>query len=772
MSAPVFQIEFTQDIKKPVLVQHCGNVVFTGDNLSDTISVSVLEDGEPYAISGTVAMNCIRADGATVTVTGSVIGNTASATLTQACVAIPGPLAVVIKVTSDTTTTTLLKAVYMVDVGVTGTAVDPGTIIPDVTTLINAIETAVGSIPSDYSDLLATIAPNFVSGTYNKDQYVWNNGTLYRFTENHSGSWTGTDVESVVIGGELTNLKSALSEEVPLPLSGSTVVQGTFNTTGAVVVQANRIRYTGYVPVSKGSKIKFTGGTNTTQLLLGIFDTAKVYKRDSQWYNSGAEIAVENDGYYIFVFRKNSSNANISPSEYDATTVYIPSLENRIETVETDIDNLTDEVRSIWYEKTFHTVWEWNYFNYDFIAGEKYAVVTRNSTVVTAYTATSAGANIETVPVNINGTTNITFTPSTSASILKLYGPQTSLTIRVIKLDSLIQEYIDNKDILPAYYFDNGYIENKVDTIINKSPLDGFQFAFITDVHVRSNAGKSPLLLNYIKSRSNSVPFIVFGGDVMTTQVPDGVAPLDDAIEWQTWLDKMGKSEVYQAQGNHDYLVKYYDDGQQTWYYAPLSVCRQLIIGNLENKNIVCESGKLWYYFDIPTANTRIIVLNDYDTPRNDGVFYGYNGMSVDQVQWVVDKALDTDGIRVIFVSHQTYDSEMEGENQQVFVGMQSLFKAIANHTNYSYGAITKDFTNSNIKFVAHLCGHWHADASNVDDNVPTIQTTCDGIMTTGAGRAICTITEQAFDIVTVDYTNSKLYTTRIGAGNDREFDI
>lgn len=257
MSAPVFQMDFIQDIKRPITIQHCGNLVFTGDNLSDTVSVSVLEDGEPYSISGTVAMNCIRADGATVTVTGSVSGNTASATLTQACVAIPGPLAVVIKVTSDTTTTTLLKAVYMVDVGVTGTAVDPGTIIPDVTTLINAIETAVGSIPADYSDLLATIAPNFVSGTYNKDQYVWNNGTLYRFTDDHSGSWTGTDVQSVVIGDELTNLKNAIEDTNILPVTYPNYVGKGYLSTSTIKwtsIGSNSYRYS-VIPVQPNAKI-------------------------------------------------------------------------------------------------------------------------------------------------------------------------------------------------------------------------------------------------------------------------------------------------------------------------------------------------------------------------------------------------------------------------------------------------------------------------------------------------------------------------------------
>lgn len=223
MAAPVYLMNFEQDIAFPITIRHGGMILFTGDNLADTVSVSIFENGAAHAISGTVTMNCIRADGATVAVTGSVSGNTASATLTQACVAIPGPLAVVMKITSDSTTTTLLKVIYTVDIGVTGTAVDPGTIIPDINALISAVETAIGSIPADYSDLLAAIAPSFnpeASTPYPAGSYVWypglsnNPGALYRFTAAHSGSWTGSDVEVVVFGNEIANLKNAYNTDM------------------------------------------------------------------------------------------------------------------------------------------------------------------------------------------------------------------------------------------------------------------------------------------------------------------------------------------------------------------------------------------------------------------------------------------------------------------------------------------------------------------------------------------------------------------------------
>lgn len=205
MAAPVFQKVYTQDLAKPLEVRYGGGLMFTGDALADTITVNLMLNGEPYEAGGTVACKCIRADGATVSVVGSSSGNSISATLTAACYAVAGPLAVVMTVTEDSVSTTVLKAVYMVDAGSTGTTIDPGTVITDIDSLIAAIEAAVDTIPASYSSLLATIAPTFSSSTaYTSGQYVWYSGTLYRFAVDHAaGSWNSSHVMSVAVGQDM-----------------------------------------------------------------------------------------------------------------------------------------------------------------------------------------------------------------------------------------------------------------------------------------------------------------------------------------------------------------------------------------------------------------------------------------------------------------------------------------------------------------------------------------------------------------------------------------
>lgn len=146
MAAPVFTKSFTQDIQQEIKARHCGGLMFTGDALSDTISVALYDNGVPASVSGTVVCNVIRADGATIPITGVMSGNVAQATLTQVCFAIVGPLTIIMKISSGGTITTILKAVYTVDVGETGTIVDPGTVIPNVSALITDIETAENNI--------------------------------------------------------------------------------------------------------------------------------------------------------------------------------------------------------------------------------------------------------------------------------------------------------------------------------------------------------------------------------------------------------------------------------------------------------------------------------------------------------------------------------------------------------------------------------------------------------------------------------------------------
>ena len=146
---------FNQDLKQAVKVQYLDGNVFSADNAGNVVGVNVFDDGQPATLSGSVSGSIIRADGVTVAVVGTLSGNQASIVLPQAAYIVPGVVSIVIKLTSGTDITTLCAVVSNVYMSSTDSVVDPGTIIQSIEDLIYEINSAVATIPSDYSDLLS-----------------------------------------------------------------------------------------------------------------------------------------------------------------------------------------------------------------------------------------------------------------------------------------------------------------------------------------------------------------------------------------------------------------------------------------------------------------------------------------------------------------------------------------------------------------------------------------------------------------------------------------
>lgn len=206
-----FETWLEADLQKMIKPQMLTGAVFSADSMANLVGVKVYNGGAPATLGGSVSGKVIRADGSTVPVSGTLSGNAASIVLPQAAYAVVGPITISIAVTEGGATTTLACAVGVVTRTSTDTTVDPGTIIPSIDALIAQINAAINSIPADYSALLAAIAPTFsASAAYPAGAYVWQGGTLYRFTAAHAaGSWTGTDATAADLGGDVADLKRA-----------------------------------------------------------------------------------------------------------------------------------------------------------------------------------------------------------------------------------------------------------------------------------------------------------------------------------------------------------------------------------------------------------------------------------------------------------------------------------------------------------------------------------------------------------------------------------
>lgn len=178
----VIETWYNQDLKQPVKVHYLNGNVFSQDNAGNLIGVNVFDGDNPATLSGSVSASVIRADGATVAVSGVLSGNKCSVTLPQSCYSVPGLISVVVKLTSGSTITTVCAVVANVYRSSTDTVVDPGEIIPSVQELIAEIEAAVESIPVDYSAINDALLCKgiFDKDTISEDRAInTSNGTIY-----------------------------------------------------------------------------------------------------------------------------------------------------------------------------------------------------------------------------------------------------------------------------------------------------------------------------------------------------------------------------------------------------------------------------------------------------------------------------------------------------------------------------------------------------------------------------------------------------------------
>lgn len=125
-----------------------------GENMAHKYVISAVRGGVPVSLSGTVSGVCLRfADGASIAIPGSIESGKATITLPAACYALDGRVRITIYVTADGATVAVWSCDTTVRLAETDRAVDPGTVMPGIATLIADIDEAVASIPPDYSDL-------------------------------------------------------------------------------------------------------------------------------------------------------------------------------------------------------------------------------------------------------------------------------------------------------------------------------------------------------------------------------------------------------------------------------------------------------------------------------------------------------------------------------------------------------------------------------------------------------------------------------------------
>lgn len=330
-----------------------------------------------------------------------------------------------------------------------------------------------------------------------------------------------------------------------------------------------------------------------------------------------------------------------------------------------------------------------------------------------------------------------------------------------------------NVDLIPDYYFENNYLQTKIRDAQLASGVEGISFGFITDIHTGDSSRNSMKLAKYISDRTSALPFMICGGDIPETNTGSENGLYEQAQYWQEMMAQYGKHNVYQCRGNHDYLTKL--SGNQN-FNAPNGLCFSYVMGNQPYNIHPSAKGKMSYYFDVDTAKIRFIILDEYDVSNTnpDADFSSYVGLSPAQYHWFVEVALHSDGYDIVIVVHQPLNLVDDPSYISNLYLLKDIIAAFNAHEQFSgsWGATTinVDFSTYTSNLICVLSGHKHIDTSG-DTGFLNIVTTSDALYTSdGYGRQAGTVSEGAFDIVSIDTNNRIINCTRIGGGYDRQF--
>lgn len=317
---------------------------------------------------------------------------------------------------------------------------------------------------------------------------------------------------------------------------------------------------------------------------------------------------------------------------------------------------------------------------------------------------------------------------------------------------------------IPYYTSYVTQVANKINTNKGAFGLNGLSFIFITDEHWKQNAKKSVYLIKELRKKTG-VDMLINCGDILTKERTKELA-YSKISEHITELEDTN-CKVYSCIGNHEF-----NNPNMSQAAADLAITLTLeevcsVMYNRSNySNAVFDLVSGCYYYDID--KTRIFVLQ---------CNYGSN-VYLTATRWILERMMELpEGYKIILFSHvivewsQSIETSVPKDRVNAILNAMDAIKA---GTSITYENRTYDYSElSNVTPIAAFGGHAHIDYSfNTPGGIPVILTTCDSDIQEGGGltRTRGTTTEQAFDVVSINYDTRTIKLVRVGAGSDRTF--
>ena len=357
---------------------------------------------------------------------------------------------------------------------------------------------------------------------------------------------------------------------------------------------------------------------------------------------------------------------------------------------------------------------------------------------------------------------------------------------------------------LPDYWEE--YLPSKIATIQalqESGGKDCFSFPLLTDIHITVNLGKrSGIIAKRIMDECN-MKYAVCCGDVITRGANKTKEQTEQNYASVEELLAPIRPQLLQTQGNHDGSWGQVDldgdgDVEGEEYYC-FNYTPQLNYERIYRKvglvgDVHFDKSGSGYWIDDVSNKVRYIGMNSHCNKYEenaDGTAV-YNNMRVfrlTQSQFdMTIEALTTipnDEWAVLSFSHAPLNNR-DGSLFADRIVMRDMLNAYKNKTsykgtygtsgNYDYVTVDVNFSSAKGEYIAHFSGHTHTDTVTTDFGIPIITTRCDGKeendATLNAEKVLGTVTEQSFDIFTVNKAERKIYATKIGAGDDREIEF
>lgn len=326
--------------------------------------------------------------------------------------------------------------------------------------------------------------------------------------------------------------------------------------------------------------------------------------------------------------------------------------------------------------------------------------------------------------------------------------------------------YLQNVSVrdmeLPDYYHADGYMDGRLDTIRSHEDACSFNgdgFIFLTDYHRATSYLRSPALVRHIVNRT-SIKRMIFGGDAITEYSDKDVAKEEmwlarrdfDFLTGDKYLAVIGNHELNNAGGSESKAAQQLSASEAYAYVAK------------ENEDIYTVLDEYAYCWDNKSQQIRYYLIG-----------CNYTSLILPDT---ISKVLASfgqipDGYSIVVVSHAGIkDSAAELDSR--FAVIAAGMDALKNKTAYEYNGQTYDYSGKNVDVICAITGHRHVDGHVVSAGgtlvIATTSDTPNEASISTLTRTRNTTTESAFDVVQIDKAGRKVYLTRIGAGEDREF--